>query len=143
MFIKQVSVFIENKPGSLKNVLDILGKNGIDINALSIADKTDFGILRMIVSDEEKAVSVLKESGFIVKSRDVIGITIEDKPGALTAVLALLEEKGISVEYVYAFMGNGEKGAAVVMRVDRQEETVEALSRAGIGILSIRDIEAK
>ena len=128
MLIKQVSVFIENKVGNLEEVIDAIAENDIDIYALSLADTTDFGILRMIVSDPDKAKAVLKEKGLIVKRTEVIAVTVEDKPGGLTKTLDKMRDNEINIEYMYAFIGKNEKGATVVMKVDKPEEAVKVLS---------------
>lgn len=128
MLIKQVSVFIENKVGNLEEVIDAIAENDIDIYALSLADTTDFGILRMIVSDPDKAKAVLKEKGLIVKRTDVIAVTVEDKPGGLTKTLDKMRDNEINIEYMYAFIGKNEKGATVVMKVDKPDEAVKILS---------------
>ena len=128
MLIKQVSVFIENKVGNLEEVIDAIAENDIDIYALSLADTTDFGILRMIVSDPDKAKAVLKEKGLIVKRTEVIAVTVEDKPGGLTKTLDKMRDNEINIEYMYAFIGKNEKGATVVMKVDKPEEAVKILS---------------
>lgn len=128
MLIKQVSVFIENKVGNLEEVIDAIAENDIDIYALSLADTTDFGILRMIVSDPDKTKAVLKEKGLIVKRTEVIAVTVEDKPGGLTKTLHKMKDNGINIEYMYAFIGKNEKGATVVMKVDKPDEAVKILS---------------
>ena len=128
MLIKQVSVFIENKLGALEEVVEIIGNNDIDIYALSLADTTDFGILRLIVSDPDKTKQVLKEKGLIVKRTEVIAVTVEDKPGGLMNTLQKIKDNGINIEYVYAFIGKNEKGANVVMKVDKPDEAVKILS---------------
>ena len=128
MLIKQVSVFIENKVGYLEEVIDAIAENDIDIYALSLADTTDFGILRMIVSDPDKAKAVLKEKGLIVKRTEVIAVTVEDKPGGLTKTLDKMKDNKINIEYMYAFIGKNEKGATVVMKVDKPDEAVKILS---------------
>ena len=128
MLIKQVSVFIENKVGNLEEVIDAIAENDIDIYALSLADTTDFGILRMIVSDPDKAKAVLKEKGLIVKRTEVIAVTVEDKPGGLTKTLDKMRDNEINIEYMYAFIGKNEKGATVVMKVDKPDEAVKILS---------------
>lgn len=106
MLIKQISVFIENMPGKLGEVTQVLGENGIDMSALSLADTTDFGILRLIVNDPDKACQVLRNHDFIVKQSDVVAAVIDDRPGGLTAVLQILSGAQVSVEYMYAFVGN-------------------------------------
>ena len=128
MLIKQVSVFIENKVGNLEEVIDAIAENDIEIYALSLADTTDFGILRMIVSDPDKAKAVLKEKGLIVKRTEVIAVTVEDKPGGLTKTLDKMRDNEINIEYMYAFIGKNEKGATVVMKVDKPDEAVKILS---------------
>ncbi len=128
MLIKQVSVFIENKVGNLEEVVEVIGKNDIDIYALSLADTTDFGILRMIVSDPDKTKQVLKEKGLIVKRTEVIAVTVEDKPGGLMKTLHKMKDNGINIEYMYAFIGKNEKGATVVMKVDKPDEAVKLLA---------------
>lgn len=102
MLIKQISVFIENMPGKLGEVTQVLGENGIDMSALSLADTTDFGILRLIVNDPDKACQVLRNHDFIVKQSDVVAAVIDDRPGGLTAVLQILSGAQVSVEYMYA-----------------------------------------
>lgn len=140
MFIKQVSVFVENESGNMADVLGILGNNNIDISALSIADKTDFGILRLIVSDPEKAVSILKNEGMIVKLTDVIAIGIEDKSGSLAKALDALKNADIAIEYLYAFIGKSSHGALVVIRADKPEEAITTLKENNINLVDAKEI---
>ena len=140
MYIKQLSVFIENKAGRLAEALKVLSDNGIDISALSIADTSEFGILRMIVSDPALAKEKLFESGVIVKTTEVMGIVLEDKPGALANVVALLADNGIVVEYAYAFLGCDKEKALVVISVDNQEGAVEILKNSGVTTINPSDI---
>lgn len=126
MRIKQISVFVENKTGRLSAIVAALGKAHIDISALSMADTTDFGILRLIVSDADKAKAVLREEGVVVRSSEVLAIEMEDKPGAFAAQLATLSENGVAVEYMYAFTARKEGHAMMVLRVDDIEKA-EAL----------------
>ena len=105
MLIKQISVFVENAPGSLSEVTKALGESGIDMSALSLADTSEFGILRLIVNDPDKACEVLREQHFIVKQNDVLAAVIDDRPGGLTGVLDILADVNVSVEYMYAFVG--------------------------------------
>ena len=109
--LKQLSVFVENKTGRLVEITGALAKSGVDIRALSIADTTDYGILRLIVNDPEKALESLKQSGMTVSLTTVIAVEIPDTPGALNNVVAILSENGISIEYMYAFL-NPTKSAA-------------------------------
>lgn len=140
MLIKQVSVFIENKSGKLADVIKTIGDNGIDIYALSIADTTDFGIIRMIVSDPDKTKAVLKEKGMVVKRTEVITVVVEDKPGGLTHILDVLRDKGIDIEYMYAFIGKNSNGANVVMKVDKPEEAVRLLGTTDVSVINAEDL---
>ncbi len=140
MFIKQVSVFIENKAGRLSEILNVLSENHIDISALSIAETTEFGVLRMIVSDPDKAKEKLRESGVIVKTTNVLGMVVEDKPGALAKAITLLSENGVTVEYSYAFLSSNNKGALVVLRADDQEKAEQVLISAGIGLVKPNEV---
>jgi hypothetical protein len=132
MFIKQLTIFVENKFGRVADILDILGKNGIDICALSIADTSEYGLMRMIVSDPSKAKTLLQESGVIVKITDAIAVPLSHTPGGLSKVMEILKTGGISVNYLYAFVGGENGGAVVVMKTDKPEETVMLLSQNGI-----------
>lgn len=118
---KQISVFAENKPGILSNIVELLGDADIDIRALSLADTTDFGIARMIVSNTQKALDILKENGFAVKCTEVVSLDMDDTPGGLSKILKTLKANDISVEYLYAFVDESGSGARVVMRVDKPE----------------------
>ncbi|MDN5364545.1 MAG: hypothetical protein PWQ91_1607 [Eubacteriales bacterium] len=135
MKVKQVSVFLENKSGRLAEVTSVLGQNNINIRALAIADTSDFGILRMIVSDPEKAYRVLKEAGFTASMTDVLAVEVEDRPGGLAAVLKVLEEAGINIEYIYAFLEKSSQDALVVFRVEQLEEAIRVLAEKGISLL--------
>ena len=129
--MKQLSVFVENKIGRLSQVLDVLKENSIDISALSIADTTDFGVLRMIVSDNMLAKKVLNDAGVVVKTTDVIAVSMEDKPGGLGAIMDTINDGNITVEYMYAFAGRTETGAMVVVKVNDPEKAIELLEKAG------------
>lgn len=135
MLIKQISIFLENKHGRLAEVTQILGDNQIDISALSIADTTDFGILRLIVNQPQKAREVLEQNGFAVNINEVIAIEVEHKPGGLSKALAMLDANSIGIEYMYAFVGNTEsKDAMVILRVDNPEKVVQVLKDANIRV---------
>ena len=133
MQINQLSIFIENKSGRLMEIMDVLSANDIDISALSLADTTDFGVLRMIVNDPDKAKRALKESGVIVKTTPVIALPIEDTPGGLSKVLNLLREQNVSVEYMYAFCTRTDGKAAMVLRVDDAEKAQKVFTENGCG----------
>lgn len=136
MLIKQISVFLENKSGRLAEVTKILGQNNIDISALSIADTTDFGILRLIVNNPDEALKVLKESEFTVSSTNVIAIGVEDKPGGLSKALEILDKEEIGIEYMYAFVGKTSDEALVILRVDEDNKAIDVLTKNGIKVLS-------
>lgn len=136
MLIKQISVFLENKSGRLAEVTKILGQNNIDISALSIADTTDFGILRLIVNNPDMAQKVLKDNEFTVSSTNVIAIGVEDKPGGLYKALSILEKNEIGIEYMYAFVGKTYEQALVILRVDNPEKAIDILEKTEIKVLS-------
>lgn len=139
MSVRQISVFLENKAGRLADVTKVLGENHIDISALSIADTTHFGILRLIVNDPDRAEEVLREKGFTVSSSPVLAIAIDDVPGALSEALEALTTSGIGVDYIYAFVGKTQNKALVIFRVENTEVAAELLRKAGI--LVLRDEE--
>ena len=141
MAIKQLTVFVQNKKGTVVAVTDILAKNNIDLRALSIAETQDFGILRLIVNDERSAEAVLTESGYIIKVIDVVGVKISDKPGKLTEALDVLDKADINVEYLYAFMARTEKHAYVVLRVEDNDVAEAALINAGFKMISEADVK--
>ena len=140
MAIKQLTVFVQNKKGTVVAVTDILSKNNINLRALSIAETQDFGILRLIVNDEKSAEAVLAENGYLIKVIDVIGVKIGDEPGKLAAALDVLDKADINVEYLYAFMARTEKHAYVVLRVEENEVAEKVLTDAGFKLISEADI---
>ena len=140
MAIKQLTVFVQNKKGTVVSVTDILSKNHINLRALSIAETQDFGILRLIVNDEKTAEAVLKENGYLIKVIDVVGVKISDEPGKLSEALAVLDKEDINVEYLYAFMARTEKHAYVVLRVEENATAEKALSEAGFKLIGEEDI---
>jgi hypothetical protein len=135
MKIQQLSLFSENKPGHLIAPCRLLAREGIDIRALSLADTQRFGILRMIVSDWQKAKSLLEAAGSVVKVTEVLAVEVPDRPGGLGDVLELFEGSGINIEYMYAFpFLRGEK-AVLVFRFDQPDAAIETLQEAGISVL--------
>ena len=126
MIIKQISIFVENKAGRLAEITETIAKAGIDIRALSIADTTDFGILRLIVSEVDKAVEILREENFAVMLTDVVCISCSNVAGSLSAILEQLAEKEIFIEYMYAF-ADGDKANVVILPNDI-DKCVEVLS---------------
>jgi len=142
MKVKQISVFLENKSGRLAQVCSVLGEKNINIRALSIADTTDFGILRLIVNNPLEARKALKEAGFTVSITDVIAVEVADEPGGLARVLGILQDVGINIEYLYAFLQKASKAALVVFRVEQLDEAVRAMEAKGVRILSEQEVYA-
>lgn len=140
MAIKQLTVFVQNKKGTVVSVTDILSKNNVNLRALSIAETQDFGILRLIVNDEVTAEKVLSENGYLIKVIDVVGVKIGDEPGRLAEALGVLDRADINVEYLYAFMARTEKHAYVVLRVEENEVAEKALTAAGFKMITEADV---
>ncbi len=136
MLIKQISIFVENKPGRLSGITNLLKDNDIDIRALSVADTKDFGILRLIVNKPDLACEALKAADFTVSITNVIAIGIDDKPGGLAQAMDSLYAANISVEYMYAFISKSENQAYVILRVENNDNAVEALKEKGYTLLS-------
>jgi hypothetical protein len=141
MAIKQISIFVENKEGRIKKAIDTLARAGINIRALSIADTTKYGILRLIVSDNEKAIEALENDGFIVKENEVIVLAVPDEPNGLNSTLAIFDEKDINLEYLYAFVSSKVDEAIVAMRLENMEKAIEALKDSDAKILDENDIK--
>ncbi len=140
MSLKQLTVFVENKQGALVKITEILANNDINIRALSIADTEEFGILRLIVTDNEKALNALTNEGYLIKTTDVIGVKIGDQPGKLSKALSVLDENCINMEYLYAFMSRTEKHAYVVLRVADNLHAEQALEEAGFHMITDADV---
>jgi len=138
--VKQISVFLENRAGRLWELCDVLGKNGINMRALSIGEAADFGIVRMIVNEPDKANAILKGAGFTVAETDVLAVEIPDVPGGLAKVLGALKDKGVNIEYAYAFVARSGDKAIVSMRVDTQADAETVLEVAGFKVLSADDV---
>lgn len=142
MKIKQISVFLENKKGRLYEALSVLAEAGINIRALSIADTSDFGILRMIVNNPEKAKEALENAGFTTKITNVLAVGVKDKPGGLAEVLKILYEGDINVEYIYAFVEKSGEEALVVLRTNNLDKTIDLLQQKGVKILDSKTVES-
>ena len=127
MLCKQISVFLENKTGNLSDVIAMLGDAGIDIQALSMADTTDFGVLRMIVSDADRAKALLSDAGITARTSEVLAIESDNRPGAFADQLRALSQSGIAVEYMYAFHAPAGNRATMVLRVDDMSRAKEVL----------------
>ena len=140
MAIKQLTVFVENKQGALVSITEALASHNVNIRALSIADTEDFGILRLIVNDNAAACSTLLDKGYLIKTTDVVGIKIGDAPGKLSGALRVLDDAGINMEYLYAFMTRTEKHAYMVLRVADNAAAEAALESAGYHIITDADV---
>ena len=138
--IKQLSVFIENKKGRLAKITGLLADAGIDLIALSIADTTNFGIMRGIVKDPDKAIKVLKEGGFTASLAEVFVVEVPDEPGGLSNVLKLLDEADVSIEYLYSFVHTPHENALILFRVEDIEGAVAKLKQNGVKLLTSQDI---
>lgn len=135
MKVEQISVFLENKAGRLAEVTHTLAEAGINIRALSLADTSDFGILRLIVHDHEKAKAALKDKGFTVGRTSVVAVEVPDHPGGLDSILQLLSTRGVNVEYMYAFVQQNGTNAVLIFRFDRTDQAIEVLNEAGIPVI--------
>jgi hypothetical protein len=134
MWVKQISIFLENKSGRLAAVTRLLADHGFNIRALSIADTSDFGILRLIVNDPARAYQVLKDAGFTVSETEVLAVEMPDRPGGLAGVLDLLNEAGINIEYLYAFVSKSAENALVLLKVENLEKAAGVLTANGVTI---------
>ena len=142
MTVKQLSVFCENRPGRLSRVTRLLADNNINIRAMSIADTKDFGILRLIVNDSDKAIEVFEKNELIVTYTNVLCIRLADKPGGLADAMEALYNENISVEYMYAaFISETEETAYLVLRVDKLDAAVTALEEGGFKLVSDNELK--
>lgn len=127
MKVEQISVFLENKPGSLEHATRVLRDASINIRTLSLAETVDFGILRLIVNDVERANKVLKDAGFRVSKTIVVAVEVPDRPGGLHSIMEILSQEGINVEYLYAFVERSGQNAVIIFRFDDPEKAIAAL----------------
>jgi hypothetical protein len=142
MKVEQISIFMENRSGRLAEVTGILAKADINIRAMSLADTADFGILRLIVNQTEKATQVLRQNGFTVSSTEVIALEVPDRPGGLWGILKTLETAGINVEYMYAFVQRSGDNAVVMFRFDETDKASVILREAGVRVLTGEEVYA-
>ena len=140
MFVKQISVFIENRPGRLAGITKVLGENSIDLIALSIGDTTDFGILRAIVNKNEEALAVAREAGYTASLTEVLAVAVPDKPGGLDQVLYMLNDANIAIEYLYSFVRRVGSDAVIIFRVDQPQKAYEVLNAAQVKLLTQEQI---
>jgi hypothetical protein len=142
MRVEQISVFLENKSGRLADVTFVLAEAGINIRVLSVADATDFGVLRMIVHDNKKAEDVLKNGGFAMRKTEVLAVEVEDKPGGLNKILVILQKAKINVEYMYALARQDKKNAIMIFRFDNLDEAARLLEENGVNVIDGNEVYA-
>lgn len=140
MKIKQLSIFLENKKGRMRNALEVLSEAGFNIRALSIADTSDFGILRLIVPNPDEAKKVLEDNNFIVKMGYVIAVEMSDQPGGLSTILGMLDDSNINLDYLYAFVDEKEERAIVLLHPEDIEAGMEALKKGEATIIPSEDV---
>ncbi|MDO4545760.1 MAG: acetolactate synthase [Bacillota bacterium] len=140
MLVKQMSVFVENTTGRLADLTKILAENDIDIKASTIADTVDFGILRCIVEDPEKATRILKENGFTASITEVIAVSVEHKPGGYHKIMALLAEAHIGVDYIYSAINSDEGEAVIIMKMEDPKKAIEVLTNNGVKLFCMKDL---
>jgi hypothetical protein len=143
MKLQQLSVFLENKPGQLKRACDLLSKANINIQTLSLADTKQFGILRLIMPEWERAKTVLEGGGFVTKTTEVLAIEVADRPGGLAEILTQVEAVGLNVEYMYAFTFGREDRAVLIFRFDNPDKAIETLKAGGINVIGGVDLYAR
>lgn len=140
MKVEQLSIFLENSAGRLATVTHALAKANINLRALSLADTSEFGILRLIVKETAKAKQVLKEAGFTVGCTDVVAVEVKDTPGGLDEILQLVTSKSVNIEYIYAFVQEGGDAATMIFRFEDTEAAIAVLQEHGVRLLSMNDI---
>jgi hypothetical protein len=136
MKVKQISIFIENKSGRLAEVTRLLGEKGVNIQALSLADTSDFGILRLLVDNTDVALETLKEGGFTVNKTEVVAVEVPDQPGGLCEILQVLDKTEVNVEYMYAFVARNVGNAVIIFRFDEIDSAIETLQKEGVNLLT-------
>ena len=140
MKLKQLSLFLENKPGAVSHPIRLLAKAGINILTLSIADTDQFGILRLIVRDWEKAKGLLEQDGFVVKVTDMVAVEVTDQPGGLAEILDVLEKAGTNVAFMYAFTEKRKGRAVLIFRFDDPDAAIRVLQKKGINVIDSGDL---
>ena len=141
MLLKQISVFAENRPGAIRDITGVLSEADVNIRAISIADTTDFGVVRLIVDKRKEALSALRENGMTVKESDVIALAVDDAPGSLHKALSALSECSIMVEYSYGFVSPIGGSATIILKCDDQENALNCLSSKGFKLLTAEEIK--
>jgi hypothetical protein len=141
MLLKQISVFAENRRGAIMEITGVLSRAGVNIRAISIADTTDFGVVRLIVDKRKDALAALRENGMTVRETDVVALAVDDSPGALYHALEALTNSGVMVEYSYGFVSPMGDGATIILKCDDQEKALGCLAGHGFRLLSADDVK--
>lgn len=141
MTVKQISIFLENKPGKLAEVTDVLAVNDINLRALSLAEASDFGIVRIIVDDVYNASTVLKDADYVISINKVLAVTVPDTPGGLAKVIRVLGSNGVNVEYMYGFTAQKKGMANMIFRVEDNQKAIDALVKEGIRPVCQEELE--
>jgi hypothetical protein len=141
MKVTQISIFLENKKGRLYEASRALGESGVDIKALTIAENEEFGVLRIVVDDPEKALDELKRKGFVASITDIVAVEVKDKPGGLAAVLKIFDDNAINVEYMYAFAEKNADNAIVVFRFDDSDKAISVLKENKVRVLGKKEVQ--
>ena len=142
MSIRQISIFLENRCGRLREITDVLAKAGINIRAISLADTSDFGILRIIVNKPDEAMACLREARFTISETEVLAVEVEDRPGGLAKIVALFASAGIGVEYMYGFVEKSGEHALMIFRVEGIDIAVDVLREKGVRLLTGSEVYA-
>ena len=140
MKVRQISIFLENRSGRLASVLKEVGRAGVNIRALSLADTSDFGILRLIVDDVDTCVKALRDTGHTVSLTEVLAVEVPDHPGGLAGILDVLSAADLNVEYMYAFVSRATEKALVVFRFERIDAAIAALQKAGVSVVEAEKV---
>ncbi len=140
MKVRQISIFLENRPGRILEVAEILGEAGINIRAMSLADTSDFGIIRLIVNQPDRAVEILRAKEFTVRENEVIATEVADRPGGLAQLLRLFSDAGISIEYMYGFISGKPGTAIMILRVEAEAKALKTLQDAGMRLVTGEEI---
>jgi hypothetical protein len=140
MKLTQISIFLENRKGRLYDVCSLLGKNKINIRALTVAETEEFGVLRIVVDKPEKATQVLKKSGFVANLTDIVAVEVGDKPGGLAAILKIISQNNVNVEYVYGFVEKKTEKALLVFRFEEPDKAIAILKKNRISVVGKKDI---
>lgn len=135
MKLTQISIFLENRSGRMAKIMTTLGSAGVNIRAMSLADTSDFGILRLIVNDTEKGISALKQAGFTIRLSEVVAVEVTDRPGELGNILNALEKAGLNVEYMYSFVQKSMESAILIFRFDNPDNAIEILKQNDIRVV--------